>query len=43
MNDRNVDIAVIGAGIIGIACAYYLAKGRPAFRIRSSIPMRRRA
>lgn len=33
MSERRVDIAVIGAGIVGIACAYYLAKGRPAARI----------
>ncbi|SDH46567.1 Glycine/D-amino acid oxidase [Bradyrhizobium sp. Rc2d] len=42
MNDRNVDIAVIGAGIVGIACAYYLSKARPASRIviiDSSAPM----
>jgi glycine/D-amino acid oxidase-like deaminating enzyme len=33
MSDRNVDIAVIGAGIVGIACAYYLARSNPAARI----------
>lgn len=33
MSDHNVDIAVVGAGIVGIACAYYLAKGHPASRI----------
>ena len=33
MNDRKVDIAVIGAGIVGIACAYYLARSRPGLRI----------
>ncbi|WP_234686016.1 NAD(P)/FAD-dependent oxidoreductase [Bradyrhizobium monzae] len=33
MSERNVEIAVIGAGIVGIACAYYLAKGRPSSRI----------
>src|SRR5882757_11465529 len=33
MSDRNVDIAVIGAGIVGIACAYYLARSHPAARI----------
>ena len=33
MSERSVDIAVIGAGIVGIACAYYLTKGRPAARI----------
>ncbi|MBA2401103.1 MAG: FAD-binding oxidoreductase [Bradyrhizobium sp.] len=33
MNARKADIAVIGAGIVGIACAYYLAKSRPALRI----------
>ena len=33
MSDRNVDIAVIGAGIVGIACAYYLARSNPATRI----------
>ncbi|SFN78550.1 Glycine/D-amino acid oxidase [Bradyrhizobium sp. Rc3b] len=33
MSDRNGDIAVIGAGIVGIACAYYLAKGRASSKI----------
>jgi glycine/D-amino acid oxidase-like deaminating enzyme len=33
MNARKADIAVIGAGIVGIACAYYLAKSRPGLRI----------
>lgn len=33
MSDRKVDIAIVGAGIVGIACAYYLAKGRPGSRI----------
>lgn len=33
MSDRKVDIAVIGAGIVGIACAYYLARSHPAARI----------
>ena len=33
MSERSADIAVVGAGIVGIACAYYLAKGRPAARI----------
>ena len=31
--NRKADIAVIGAGIVGIACAYYLARSRPALRI----------
>ncbi len=33
MNVRKADIAVIGAGIVGIACAYYLARSRPGLRI----------
>ena len=33
MSTRKADVAVIGAGIVGIACAYYLAKRRPALRI----------
>jgi len=33
MSVRKADIAVIGAGIVGIACAYYLARSRPALRI----------
>jgi glycine/D-amino acid oxidase-like deaminating enzyme len=33
MSERSVDIAVVGAGIVGIACAYYLAKSRPSARI----------
>src|SRR6202012_2438033 len=33
MSERSADIAVVCAGIVGIACAYYLAKGRPAARI----------
>ena len=33
MSARKADIAVIGAGIVGIACAYYLARSRPALRI----------
>jgi len=33
MGVRKADIAVIGAGIVGIACAYYLARSRPALRI----------
>jgi glycine/D-amino acid oxidase-like deaminating enzyme len=26
MSDRSADVAVVGAGIVGIACAYYLVK-----------------
>ncbi len=33
MSARKADVAVIGAGIVGIACAYYLARSRPALRI----------
>jgi glycine/D-amino acid oxidase-like deaminating enzyme len=33
MSTRKIDIAVVGAGIVGIACAYYLARRRPALRI----------
>ena len=33
MSVRKADIVVIGAGIVGIACAYYLARSRPALRI----------
>ena len=33
MSARKADIAVIGAGIVGIACAYYLARSRPGLRI----------
>jgi glycine/D-amino acid oxidase-like deaminating enzyme len=33
MSERRADIAVVGAGIVGIACAYYLAKGRPSAKI----------
>jgi glycine/D-amino acid oxidase-like deaminating enzyme len=33
MSEHKADIVVVGAGIVGIACAYYLAKGRPASRI----------
>jgi glycine/D-amino acid oxidase-like deaminating enzyme len=33
MSERRADIAVIGAGVVGIACAYYLARGRPTAKI----------
>src|ERR1700733_9906416 len=33
MSERSVDIAVVGAGIVGIACAYYLVKSCPSARI----------
>lgn len=32
-NEQVTDVVVVGAGIIGIACAYYLAQRRPSTRI----------
>jgi glycine/D-amino acid oxidase-like deaminating enzyme len=33
MDNRHVDIAVVGAGIVGIACAYYLMLHRRGLRL----------
>ena len=33
MSENRVDIAVVGAGVVGISCAYYLALHRPGVRI----------
>ena len=33
MKNRHVDIAVVGAGIVGIACAYYLMLHRRGLRV----------
>jgi glycine/D-amino acid oxidase-like deaminating enzyme len=33
MTEHKADIVVVGAGIVGIACAYYLTKGRPGVRV----------
>ena len=33
MMDHKFDIAIIGAGILGIASAYYLARSKPSCRV----------
>ena len=33
MTEQNTDVAVVGAGIVGIACAYYLTRRQPGLRV----------
>ena len=39
MTSRHVDIAVVGAGIVGLACAYYLARSRRAPKVAVVDPL----
>ena len=42
MSEHRVDIAVVGAGVVGISCAYYLVLHRPGVRIAvvdQNVPM----
>ena len=39
MKSRHVDIAVVGAGIVGLACGYYLARSRRAPKVAIIDPL----